>query len=105
MQCSGENEETIRKKLNVICRGDLAAIIDSVTPGELIEKPYYKIVFYKQYPEGKYSNKAVVEFYFLKKVAVKVIRKYRYPVSVRMWDRYSNEYVFTHDTSAADSEK
>jgi len=30
---------------------------------------------------------------------VKVVRKYRYLQTVRMWDRYSNEYVFVHDTA------
>ncbi|MBN1577384.1 MAG: hypothetical protein JW913_12570 [Chitinispirillaceae bacterium] len=97
--CSGENEEMIRKKLDVICTDDLAAIIDSIAVENLIERPYYKIVFYKQYSEGKYSRKATVEFFFLKKVGVKVVRKYRYHALIGMWDRYSNEYVFLHDTT------
>ena len=97
--CAGESEEMVRKKLDVICAGDLAAITDSIAADALLEKPYYKLVFYKRYSEGKYSRKAVAEFYFLKKVAVKVVRKYRYLQTVRMWDRYSNEYVFVHDTA------
>jgi hypothetical protein len=97
--CSGESEERIRKKLEVICTDDLTAIIDSVDVDNLIEKPYYKVVSYTSYTEGKYTKKAVVEFYFLKKVHVKVVRKYRYHLSVGMWDRYSNEYVFIHDTT------
>lgn len=99
--CTGESEETVRKKLEVICQDDLAAIIDSIAPGDLLDKPYYKLISYKQYTEGKYIRKAVAEFYFLKNVSVKVVRKYRYHGSVRMWDRYSNEYVFMHDTTAA----
>ncbi len=97
--CSGENEKMVRKKLDVICSGDLAALTDSITAENLLEKPYYKLFFYKRYTEGKYSRKAIVEYYFLKKVAVKVVRKYRYLETVRMWDRYSNEYVFVHDTA------
>ncbi|MBN1758637.1 MAG: hypothetical protein JW863_09985 [Chitinispirillaceae bacterium] len=97
--CAGESEEMVRKKLDVICTSDLAAIIDSIAAVDLLEKPYYKLVFYKRYTEGKYSRKAIAEFYFLNKVAVKVVRKYRYLQTVRMWDRYSNEYVFVHDTA------
>ena len=103
--CAGEGEERVRKKLDVICAGDLAAIIDSIAVENLIEKPYYKIVFYKRYTEGKYTRKAVADFYFLKKVAVKVVRKYRYLETVRMWDRYSNEYVFVHDTANGTAKK
>ena len=97
--CSGESEKVVRKKLEVICSSDLAALTDSIAAENLLEKPYYKLVFYKRYTEGKYSRKAIAEYYFLKKVAVKVVRKYRYLETVRMWDRYSNEYVFVHDTA------
>jgi hypothetical protein len=103
--CTGEGEERVRKKLDVICAGDLAAITDSVAVENMIDKPYYRIVFYKRYTEGKYTRKAVAEFYFLKKVAVKVVRKYRYLETVRMWDRYSNEYVFVHDTANGTAKK
>lgn len=103
--CSGESEETVRKKLEVICADDRAAIIDGIAVENLIERPYYTIVFYKQYSEGKYSRKAVVDFYFLKKVGVKVVRKYRYHASKGMWERYSNEYVFLHDTTTAVQKK
>jgi hypothetical protein len=105
ISCSGDSEETIRKKLDVICKDDLTAITDSITAKDLLEKPYYKLTFYKQYKEGKYSRKAIAEFYFLKNVAVKVVRKYRYHASIQMWDRYSNEYVFLHDTSSTASDK
>ena len=103
--CAGEKEETVRKKLDVICKDDLAAIIDSIATGDLLEKPYYKLSFYKRYTEGKYSRKAVAEFYFLINVKVKVVRKYRYHGSVKMWDRYSNEYVFLHDITSDTSKK
>ena len=103
--CGGESDEMVRKKLEAICKSELAAITDSITAGALIEGPYYKFVFYKKYSEGKYSFKAVVDFYFLKKVGVKVVRKYRYHASVCMWDRYSNEYVFLHDTTTEKNTK
>jgi hypothetical protein len=103
--CSGESEQLVRKKLDAICADDLAAIIDSISAKDLLNKPYYEIVFYKSYAEGSYSRKAVVDFYFLKKVSVKVVRKFRYHRSIRMWDRYSNEYVFLHDTTVSTPKK
>ncbi|MBN1309729.1 MAG: hypothetical protein JXA18_17545 [Chitinispirillaceae bacterium] len=103
--CSGESEKMVRKKLDVICADDLAAIIDSIAVEDLIERPYYTIVSYKQYTEGNYSRKAAVDFYFLKKVSVKVVRKYRYHASIGMWDRYYNKYVFLHDTTTGVSKK
>lgn len=105
ISCSGDSEETIRKKLNVICQDDLTAITDSIAAKDLLDTPYFKLAFYKKYKEGKYSRKAIAEFYFLKKVAVKVVRKYRYHASIQMWDRYSNEYVFLHDTSSTTADK
>ena len=103
--CAGESEEMVRKKLDAICTGDLAVLADSIAAENLLEKPYYKLVFYKRYSEGRYSRKAVAEFHFLKNVAVKVVRKYRYLQTVRMWDRYSNEYVFEHDSAGGGGAK
>ncbi len=97
--CSNESEEMVRKKLEVICRDDLQAIIEDISKENLIENPYYNIVFYKQYTEGMYSRKAIVDFYFFNKVGVKVVRKYRYHASKGMWERYFNKYVFMHDTT------
>jgi hypothetical protein len=102
--CGGDSEEITKNKLDAICKDDLVASIDSIAVENLIEKPYYKLVEYKNYSEGKYSKKAVVEYYFLKRVPVKLVRKYRYIQSVRMWDRYSNEYIFIHDTTAIKAE-
>ena len=97
--CTEESEVMVRKKLDVICKDDLAAITDSIAGENLLERPYYDVVFFQRYTEGKYSFKAIADYYFLKNVHVKVVRKYRYLASVGMWDRYSNEYVFLHDTA------
>lgn len=105
VMCGGESEEMTRKKLDVICKGDLDALVDSIAVENLIEKPYYKLVLYQNFNEGKYSKKAVTEYYFLKNVPIKVVRKYRYLRSVRMWDRYYNEYVFNHDSTASVEDK
>ena len=103
--CGGESDTMVRKKLEVICKNDLAAIIDSIAVENLLKQPCYKVVFFKKYSEGTYTFKAVVDFYFLKKVRVKVVRKYRYHASIRMWDRYYNEYVFLADSTTTVPQK
>lgn len=92
ISCSGESDELARKKLEVILKDDLKAITDGIPDSALMENPRYEIVFYKQYNAWDYSKKAIVDFYFLKNVEKKIVRKYRYQTGKRMWDRYFNEY-------------
>lgn len=105
ISCSGESDEKAREKLEVILKGDLDAIIEGINPQNLIDKPYYDLVLYKTYDEGNYSKRAVADFYFLKDVNVKIVRKYRYHRVHRMWDRYFNEYSFLSDTTDSIGEK
>lgn len=102
--CS-ENEKMIQKKLDTICEDDLKAIIEGIPGEKLLEKPYYKITSYKKYDKGKFSRKAEVEYYFFKDIGVKVFRQYRYHKSVGMWERYTNKYVFIHDTTKTTMDK
>lgn len=101
LSCSGESDEMARKKLDVILKDDLKAILEGIPDSVLIENPRYEIVFYKQYDKGDYTKKAVADFYFLKKIQKKVVRKYRYHVGKRMWDRYFNEYSSYSDSSGS----
>jgi hypothetical protein len=90
-----ESDAVIKGKLDVILADDLVAILDSVSPSALIDKPYYELVSYKEYDEGAYSRMAVADFYFLKPLAgvvKKIRRKYRYHRRMGMWDRYHNKY-------------
>ena len=105
ISCSGESDEKAREKLEVILNDDLKAIIEGVDSKSLIDEPYYEMVRYQKYDEGNYSKRAVVDFYFLKDVNVKIIRKYRYHRVHRMWDRYFNEYSFLSDTSDTNRNK
>lgn len=92
--CIGESDKFIKDKLLVILQDDLETVVNE-TPKESIEDSvYYEIVLYKEYKEGKYTKKAVVDFFFLKKVKVKIVRKYRYYAQYRKWDRYFNVYKF-----------
>ncbi|NLE01050.1 MAG: hypothetical protein GX640_14380 [Fibrobacter sp.] len=99
VSCSGESDEFARKKLDSILKDDLTAILEDVPDSALLEKPYYELVDYKTYDKGNYSKKAVADFYFMKNIPVKIVRKYRYHVNTRMWDRYYNEYSFYSDST------
>lgn len=99
--CGGEPEEMIRKKLEVILDDDLAALTADVPEESLADSTYYVIREYKRYQEGRYTYRAVVDFFFLDKVNVKVERKYRYHRPYGKWDRYQNVYRFVNDSVPA----
>jgi hypothetical protein len=97
----GERDDFISKKLDIILASDLKAITADLPAEGILSKPFYTIVSYKSYKEGIYSQMAIVDFYCFKNVKVKIVRKYRYLTSARLWDRYFNEYIFYGDTVKA----
>jgi hypothetical protein len=99
--CQKESDEFVNKKLDSILEGDLKAITEGLPDSSLLDKPYYKITICKSYEKGLYAKKAVAEFYFFKKLGVKIERKYRYSRSKRMWERYFNEYRYSPDSTSS----
>jgi hypothetical protein len=99
--CGNENELDIRSKLDIICRDDLATVADDIAAEDRIDPVYFTMVLFKRYSEGKYTYMAVVDFFFLKKVPAKMVRKYRYHSKARKWERYFNQYQFVNDSPAA----
>jgi hypothetical protein len=97
----GESDEFIKKKLDVVLKSDLDTITAGVQKSSLLDTPYYTIVSYKSYKEGMYSKLAVADFYFLKNIKAKIVRKYRYLTTMQVWDRYFNEYWFYGDSALA----
>jgi len=87
-----ESDGVIRQKLDVILKDDLEAILEGVSEGALLDKPYFVLLEYREYDEGAYSRMAIADFYFLKSVGMKITRKYRYHRRLGMWDRYHNKY-------------
>jgi hypothetical protein len=96
--CMQENETAIRHKLELICEEDMQAIVEDVPVSERLDPVYYTISVFKKYDEGRYSYMAAVEFYYLKRVKIKTIRKYRYHSLPKLWERYSNEEKIIHET-------
>ncbi len=97
----GEKESFIRQKLDTICASDLDTIVADLPKEKLRDSVYYTIISYKSYKEGIYSKMAIVDFYFLKDIPMKVTRKYRYYAAMRLWDRYYNVYTHFDDTAHA----
>ncbi|MBD3320884.1 MAG: hypothetical protein GF350_07320 [Chitinivibrionales bacterium] len=98
--CGGESESNIRKKLDVILEDDCAAIVEGIPDSSILDSVYYETVEYKKYSKGKYIRKAVVDFYFLRGVAKKIRRKYRYHNEWGKWDRYHNRWISIPDKQA-----
>lgn len=99
VSCTIESEEIIKKKLELIIPDDMKGITEGIPEEALLDKSYYKITSYKFYKKGLYSAKAEVDFYFLKKVELKIVRKFRYHRSKKMWERYFNEYRYISETA------
>jgi hypothetical protein len=87
-----ESDGIIRQKLDVILKDDLEAILEDVAASALLDTPYFELLEYREYDEGAYSRMAIVDFYFLKSIGMKITRKYRYHRRLGMWDRYHNQY-------------
>jgi hypothetical protein len=92
--CIKESDKRIKQKLVIILNDDLKTIISDISEENLIDSVYYDIVVYKDYKEYKYRKRAEVDFYFLKNVSSKIVRKYRYHSQAKKWERYFNEYRF-----------
>lgn len=94
-----ESPQRIRKKLDVIVQDDLRQVVAELPDTSIADTTFYRISSYKSGIEGVYSAKAEVEFFFLKGVRVKMVRKYRYHRRLGMWDRYVNEWRFVNDST------
>lgn len=92
----------IEKKLRVIADDDLMHVVGELPDTSLADTTYYSVVSLKTGIEGRYSAKAEIDYFFLKGVDVKMTRKYRYHRRLGMWDRYSNEWRFVHDSTTTD---
>lgn len=90
--CFDEKDSVIRQKLDVILKDDLEAVIEDVEKESLLETPYFEMLDYREYKEGVYSRMAIVDFYFLNSLNMKITRKYRYYKKLGLWDRYYNKY-------------
>jgi hypothetical protein len=95
----GESDNLVKKKLDLILKSDLDTITTGVQKSGLLDTPYYEIVSYKSYKEGIYTKLAVVDFYFMKNIKAKIVRKYRYLAEAGLWDRFFNQYQFYGDSA------
>jgi len=92
--CIIESDAKIKQKLLIILDDDLKAILEDIPEENILYSAHHRIVSYKSYDKGKYTKKAVVHFIFLKKVNVRLVRKYRYYGELRKWERYVNKYQY-----------
>ncbi len=97
--CVEESDDLIREKLEIILQDDLESLTGQIPKQSVADSVYFIVQSYESFEEGKYSKKAVVEFFFLRNDIAKVVRKYRYQAEYRKWERYFNQYKYVYDTS------
>lgn len=95
----GDNDAVARRKLDAILTSDLAVIVSDIPKAGLADSIYYSLVSYQTYKTGDYTKKAVVDFYFMRGIKVKITRKYRFVKEAGMWERYYNVYNFIEDSA------
>jgi len=84
-------ESTVRAYLEPILQEDLVLITEGIDTTALLENPYFEITEFNKFDEGEYQYLAVVNFYFLKDIRQKIVRKYRFHHR-RKWELFYNEY-------------
>ena len=89
--CS-ETDDLIRQKLEFVLEDDLRTIADEIRKTDasaLLDRPFYRIMSYQAFDKNlSFNRKAVVEFYYLRKIQMIQVRKYRYSPAMRQWQRY-----------------
>jgi hypothetical protein len=86
------NEDTTRRMLEVILKDDMSVTVEGIDTAAILQNPYYEYREFKGFKEGQYQYLAIVEFYFLREVKQKIVRKYRFDKRYLKWERYYNEY-------------
>jgi hypothetical protein len=84
-------ENTARVHLEPVLQEGLTGLIDGIDSSAILELPYFEISEFKRFGEGEYQYIAIVDFFFLKNIPKKVVRKYRFHHR-RKWELYYNEY-------------
>lgn len=100
--CAEESDELIRQKFDVIIQDDIESLVEQIPKQSVADSVYFMIQSYENFDEGKYTRRAVVDFFFLKDNVAKVVRKYRYHAEFRKWERYFNEYKYVYDSTSAE---
>ena len=89
----GSSQDRVRSELKIILDDDLETIVSELPDTAVSDSPHYEITEFKHFPKDeRFSYKAVVDFYYFKSIRVKQVRKYRYMITQRKWDRYLCEY-------------
>lgn len=90
-------EGRTRGKLERLLDDDLAVIAGEIAARDttaLLLRPFWRIVAYKATPNsGSYSHLCEVDFYYLKAIKMKQVRKYRYNPDTGEWERYKKDLV------------
>jgi hypothetical protein len=93
MSCAQKQETAVRINLEMILADDLKGMSEEIPVSEKADSSYYIVREFKYFPKDvTFSYLAEVDFYYLRNIKYKQIRKYRYYRSLQKWDRYFKKY-------------
>jgi len=88
----GLNENAVKNMLNNLLLSDMEVIVDGIDADALLDEPHFEIVRFDSFDEGVFRHLAEVNFYFLKDMNVRIVRRYRYNRRHLRWERFHNVY-------------
>jgi hypothetical protein len=97
--CSSESSQQARARLPATLDSALINEKRALPAYGVADSAYYMIVEYKTFDKGRYSARAYVDFYFLRKARVKLATKYRHNRQTETWERFDEEWRIMHDTA------
>lgn len=86
------SEDAAKKLLEPVLQEDLTVITEGIDSSGILEKPYFEITEFGEFEKGKYQYLSVADFYFLKDIKQKIVRKYRFNKDYLKWELFYNEY-------------
>jgi hypothetical protein len=95
--CSHESDEAIQGKLQTVLKNDLDTLVSSLPKASVADTVYFEIRENKKFGKGPFTRLVVADFYFLRNVKVKVMRKYRYQAWEQRWEMFDSQSVFIHE--------
>jgi hypothetical protein len=95
----GADDRVARRSLEAVAKAELTSFVNELPPANQPTAPYFEIVAFEPGKKGRFSVKAVVDYYYLKNVTVKLTRKYRFVRWGQRWEPYNEEWRFFQDSS------
>ena len=86
-------EDVARMRLKPLLQSCLDTITAGIDTSAILETPRFEIREFRSFDEGQYQYLAVVDFYFLRDIPKKIVRRYRFNRNRLIgWELFGNEW-------------